>query len=54
MDRDDIIWMYRIFLAREPESEEAIRVLLNSGKTRLEMIKEMMASEEFASKHLVD
>ena len=53
MSREDVIWVYRIFLAREPESEDTIDFQVNSGQTRTEMISQILKSEEFALKHTV-
>lgn len=53
MSREDVIWVYRIFLGREPESEATIDAQINSGSTRTQMIIEVMRSDEFLSKHVV-
>lgn len=53
MSREDVIWVYRIFLGREPENDDVIHHQINSGRTRLEMIAQIMDSEEFTSKHVV-
>lgn len=53
MSREDVIWVYRIFLGREPENDDVINHQVISGRTRLEMIAQIMESEEFTSKHVV-
>jgi hypothetical protein len=53
MSREDVIWVYRIFLGREPENDDVITSQVNSGRSRLEMITQIIESEEFASKHIV-
>jgi hypothetical protein len=53
MSREDVIWIYKIFLGREPESEDAIAHQLNIGTSRIDMIAQIIASEEFAGKHIV-
>jgi hypothetical protein len=53
MSREDVIWAYKIFLGREPESEETIASQLANGQSRLELIMQIMESEEFAAKHVV-
>ena len=53
MSREDVIWVYKIFLGREPENEGVIDAQINSGRSRIEMIAQIMESEEFRSKHIV-
>ena len=53
MSREDVIWIYRIFLAREPESEAVIDFQVSSGQSRMEMISQILKSDEFALKHTV-
>lgn len=53
MSRDDIIWIYRIFLGRDPESDDAINYRINNGQSRSSMISEILQSDEFASIHIV-
>lgn len=53
MSREDVIWVYKIFLGREPENDDVINHQLSSGHTRFEMITQIMESEEFTSKHVV-
>jgi len=52
MGRNDVVWAYRIFLGREPESDEVINSFLNSVKSRREMVKAIMESKEFSEKHI--
>ncbi len=53
ISREDVIWIYKIFLGREPESEDVIAHQVNSGKSRIEMISQIIESEEFIGKHIV-
>ena len=53
MSREDVIWVYKIFLGREPENDDVIVSHIGSGRSRIEMIEHIMESEEFASKHTV-
>ncbi len=47
ISRDQVIWVYRTLLLREPESDEAIASHLGSHVDRLDMILAVMESEEF-------
>lgn len=53
MSKDDVVWAYRIFLGRDPESEETVNSIVNSGKSRRQMIRDIINSEEFSIKHVV-
>ena len=53
ISREDVIWIYKIFLGRDPESEDVIEFQVNSGNDRMQVISQIMKSAEFASKHIV-
>jgi len=53
MNREEVIWVYKIFLGREPESEDVIAFRINSEQSQLEMIMDILKSEEFSNLHTV-
>ena len=47
LSRDQVIWVYRIFLKREPESEDHLAQIMESYDSRFDLILSVMDSEEF-------
>lgn len=47
ISRNQVVWVYRILLRREPESEELISQVMNSYDSRLDLILTVMDSDEF-------
>jgi FkbM family methyltransferase len=48
--REDVIWSYRLFLNREPESEQVIEEMLRSVTSVPDMRARFLASPEFLSR----
>jgi hypothetical protein len=53
VSREEVIWVYKIFLGREPESEDVIETHATSDWSRSEFIMHILDSEEFASQYVV-
>lgn len=51
LTRDHIIWVYRILLNREPESEEVIQEKLRTWRTTDNVLTDFLTSPEFRSSH---
>lgn len=51
LDPDHILWAYRLFLDREPETEEDIRRNLDAWGTTADLRRSFMSSEEFRGKN---
>jgi hypothetical protein len=49
--REHVIWAYRLFLSREPESELVVREKLRAHRTVAELRRELVASEEFRAEN---
>jgi hypothetical protein len=47
ISRDQVIWVYRTLLLREPESEDVIAGYINNTADRIDMILQVMQSDEF-------
>ena len=47
ISRDQVVWVYRILLRREPESEDLIAQIMESYHSRLDLIFAVMESDEF-------
>ncbi len=54
ISRDQVVWVYRTLLLREPESEEAIAEKIGRHGDRIGMILEVMQSDEFKSSYRED
>lgn len=50
VNRNDVIWAYRLFLEREPESEQAIEQKLRSVNSISELRSQFLASPEFQNR----
>ena len=48
--REQVIWVYRVILDRDPESEEVIQSSLGEFDDRIDMILGAINSEEFKVK----
>jgi FkbM family methyltransferase len=51
INRDHVVWAYRLLLDRDPESEDAILPKLRAWKTTPELRADLMSSEEFRLKN---
>jgi FkbM family methyltransferase len=51
IDRDDVAWAYRLLLDRDAESDDAIATKVAAWRTRAELRRDIMASEEFRLKN---
>lgn len=51
VDRDEVIWAFRLFLRREPESEEVIRYHQEAFHDRNDMIDGMQRSVEYRAQN---
>jgi FkbM family methyltransferase len=51
INRDHVVWAYRLLLDRDPESEQAIEPKLRAWRTTRELRTDIMASEEFRLKN---
>jgi FkbM family methyltransferase len=52
--RESVLWAYRLFLDREPESEAAVDLKLAGHGTTRDMRRDFMSSAEFRSKNVPD
>lgn len=50
IDREEVVWGYKLLLEREPESEIVIREKLKCGSSRA-LVDEIICSGEFREKH---
>jgi hypothetical protein len=51
LKREHVIWAYRLFLEREPESEQAIEEKMRTAATLAELRAQLLASPEFQSRN---
>ena len=51
IDRDDVIWAYRLLLDREPESDQAIEPKLRAWRTTAELRRDIVSSAEYRLKN---
>jgi FkbM family methyltransferase len=51
LEREDVLWTYRLCLGREPESEEVIQHWIRSAGSRQILVQSMLASDEFKSQN---
>lgn len=51
IDRDHVVWAYRILLDRDPESEQAIEPKLRAWRTTRELRTDIVSSEEYRVKN---
>lgn len=54
LDRETIVWAYRLLLDRDPESEEVIGAMLTAWGTTRDLRRAIMASQEFRDKNAGD
>jgi FkbM family methyltransferase len=52
LDRDFIVWAYKLLLDREPESEDVIAAMQTAWGTTRDLRRALMASPEFRGKNL--
>ncbi len=48
--REQVEWVYRTLLQREPESEDVVAQIMLHYSTRVDLIMSVMDSEEFKAK----
>ena len=51
IERDDVIWAYRLLLDRDPESEQAIAPKLRAWRTTAELRRDLVSSAEYRLKN---
>jgi FkbM family methyltransferase len=50
LEREDVVWAYRLCLGREPESEKAIEHWIRNAETRQALVQAVIVSAEFKSR----
>lgn len=50
ISREQVQWVYRVFLGRDPESEERIAEILLHYNSRVDLILSVLDSDEFRDK----
>ena len=47
ISQDQVVWVYRTFLRRDPENEELVAQIMCNCNSRVDLILSVMESEEF-------
>jgi hypothetical protein len=47
LSRDNVVWVYRTLLRRDPESEQIIDANIAAHQDRIDMILSVIGSEEY-------
>jgi hypothetical protein len=54
LSRENVYWVYKNILGREPENDTVVLNLMNNHSTRVDLIMDIISSEEYRLRSGID